>query len=122
MRDRILYVGGLAFVAMVGAVTVGLAPPEIRPELASGLSIGILVQAPLGWLTIRSVGTERFQLVWVLGMVIRLAVVAAAALVLVPLVEWQLVPTLAALLVTILVLLLVEVLTVMRRNPGIAKR
>lgn len=86
------------------------------------MGLGLLVQAPLGWYTIRSVGTERFQLVWVLGMMIRLAMVALAGLVLVPALHWQLVPALAGLVVTILVLLVVEVLTVMRQHSGIKER
>jgi membrane protein DedA with SNARE-associated domain len=107
---------------MAGAVVVVLASPATRIELAAGIGLGLLVQAPLGWLTVRSVGTERFQLVWVLGMIIRLAVVALAGLILVPAVDWQMVPTLGALVVTILVLLVVEVLTVMRKNSGIEAR
>jgi 4-amino-4-deoxy-L-arabinose transferase-like glycosyltransferase len=122
VSTRGLYGGSLAVVAALGAVVVGLASPDIRPELASGIGLGLLVQAPLGWFTVRSVGTERFQLVWVLGMVIRLAVVALVALVLVPVVQWQMIPTLAALVATILVLLFVEVLTVMRHNSGIRAR
>jgi heme A synthase len=116
------YLSGLALAAMAGAVIVVLASPATRIELAAGLGLGLLVQAPLGWLTVRSVGTERFQLVWVLGMIIRLAVVALAGLILVPAVDWQMVPTLGALVVTILVLLVVEVLTVMRKNSGIEAR
>jgi heme A synthase len=116
------YLSGLALAAMAGAVIVVLASPATRIELAAGIGLGLLVQAPLGWLTVRSVGTERFQLVWVLGMIIRLAVVALAGLILVPAVDWQMVPTLGALVVTILVLLVVEVLTVMRKNSGIEAR
>jgi heme A synthase len=116
------YLSGLALAAMAGAAIVVLASPATRIELAAGIGLGLLVQAPLGWLTVRSVGTERFQLVWVLGMIIRLAVVALAGLILVPAVDWQMVPTLGALVVTILVLLVVEVLTVMRKNSGIEAR
>jgi len=116
------YLSGLALTAALSAAVVGLTPPAIRIELAWGMGLGLLVQAPLGWYTIRSVGTERFQLVWVLGMMIRLAMVALAGLVLVPALDWQLVPTLAGLVVTILVLLVVEVLTVMRQHSGIRER
>jgi heme A synthase len=101
---------------------VGMAAPAIRPELAWGVGLGLLVQAPLGWWTVRSVGTERFQVVWVLGMVIRLALVALVGLVLVPALRWQMVPTLAGFVGAILVLLVVEVLTVLRENSGIRER
>jgi len=116
------YLSGLALTAALSAAVVGLTPPAIRIELARGMGLGLLVQAPLGWYTIRSVGTERFQLVWVLGMMTRLAMVALAGLVLVPALDWQLVPTLAGLVVTILVLLVMEVLTVMRQHSGIRER
>ena len=109
-------------VAGLGAAVVGLASPETRLEFAAGIALGLLVQAPLGWLTVRSVGTERFQLVWLLGMMVRLAVVAIAGLVLVPALDWEMVPTLAGLVVTILVMLVVEVLTVVKENSGIKAR
>lgn len=99
-----------------------MAAPAIRTELAGGMAIGFLVQAPLGWLHVRSLGTARFQVVWGLGMVIRLATVAVTALVLVPALRWQMAPALAGLLTTIVVLLAVEVLTVVRKNSGIKAR
>lgn len=99
-----------------------MAAPAIRTELAGGMAIGFLVQAPLGWLHVRSLGTARFQVVWGLGMVIRLATVAVTALVLVPTLRWQMAPALAGLLTTIVVLLAVEVLTVVRKNSRIKAR
>lgn len=122
MTGRGRYMGGLAAVAVLGAAIAGLASPEIRLELASGIALGLLVQAPLGWITVRSVGTERFQLVWLLGMMARLTVVAIAGLVLVPALDWEMVPTLAGLVITILVMLLIEVLTVVKENSGITAR
>lgn len=122
MTARGRYLAGLAAVALLGAAAVALASPQIRLQLASGIALGLLVQAPLGWLTVRSVGTERFQLVWLLGMMARLTVVAIAGLVLVPVLDWELVPTLAGLVVTILVMLVVEVLTVVKEHSGITAR
>ena len=122
MSARGLYLGGLAAVAGLAAIIVALADPAIRLELAAGTGLGLLLQAPLGWITVRSVGTERFQLVWLLGMAIRLATVALAGLVLVPALGWQMVPALAGLVVTLLVMLLVEVLAVMRENSGVGAR
>jgi heme A synthase len=110
------YLTGLAAVTALGALIVGLVSPAVRQEAAWGIAIGLLVQAPLGWLTVQSVGTDRFQVVWATGMVVRLALVAVAGLVLVPALRWQMVPTLAGLVGTILGLLVVEVLTVLRQN------
>ena len=64
-----------------------------------------------------SIGTERFQLVWVLGMVIRLALVAIAGLILVPELRWELIATLGSLVGTMLVLLVVEVVAVLGNTP-----
>ncbi len=110
---------GLLVVAAIGLVAVFAVSPGIRQEVAGGVGIGLLVQAPLGWWTVRSVGTERFQLVWALGMVMRLAVVAIAGLILVPELRWDLVATLAALVATMLVLLVVEVVTLLGKNSEI---
>lgn len=113
------YVGGLAVVAGAGAIVLAMAPSEIRNEVAGGMAVGFLVQAPLGWWHVRTLGTQRFQLVWGAGMAIRLASVGLTALVLVPLFGWQLAPALAALLGSIALLLFVEVLAVMRKSSGI---
>jgi heme A synthase len=116
------YLGGLLVVAALGLVAVFTASPDIQPEIAWGIGLGLLVQAPLGWWTVQSVGTERFQLVWVFGMVIRLVLVAVAGLILVPELRWEMVATLAALVGTMLVLLVVEVVTVLGKYYEIKAR
>lgn len=122
MSARARYLRGLAAVAGLATVAIVLAGPDIRLELAAGTGLGLLLQAPLGWITVRSVDTPRFQLVWLLGMAIRLGVVAITGLVLVPALGWQMVPALGGLVATMLLMLLVEVLTVMRENSGITAR
>jgi heme A synthase len=116
------YLAGLAAVAAAGALVTGLISPAARQEVAWGIGLALLVQAPLGWLTVRSVGTERFQVVWVAGMLVRLGLVAMAGLVLVPALGWEMVPVMAGLVGAILVLLVVEVLTVLRQNSEIKER
>ena len=116
------YVSGLLVVTAIGLVAVLTVSPDIRSEVAWGLGLGLLVQAPLGWWTVRSVGTERFQLVWVLGMVARVVLVAIAGLVLVPELRWEMVATMAALVSTMLLLLVVEVMTVLGKNSEIKVR
>ena len=122
MSARGRYLIGLLVVAAGGVVAAFAVSPDIRREVALGIGLGLLVQAPLGWWTVRSVGTERFQLAWVLGMVIRLAVVAIAGLILVPELRWEMVAALAALVATMLVLMLVEVLTLLGKNSEIKAR
>lgn len=119
MSPGVWYLGGLSLVAVIGAAVLSMAVPGIRNELAGGMAVGFLVQAPLGWWHVRTLGTERFQLVWGAGMIIRLTSFAVTALILVPVFRWRLAPALAALLGSILLLLFVEVLAVMRKSSGI---
>jgi heme A synthase len=116
------YLFGFAAAGLLGATIALAAEPDIRREVAWGVLIGLLVQAPLGWWTIRSIGTERFLLVWVTGMVIRLALVAITGLVLIPALGWRLIPALGTLIATVLVLLLVEVVTASLEHSGIRAR
>ena len=122
MTSRARYLTGLLVVAAVGVVAVVAVSPDIRREVAWGVGLALLVQAPLGWWTVRTIGTERFQLVWVLGMVIRLALVAIAGLILVPELRWEPLAMLVALVATMLVLLVVEVVAVLGNNPMIKAR
>jgi heme A synthase len=116
------YLIGMLVVAAGGVVAVSLVTPDIRREVALGIGLGLLVQAPLGWWTVRSLGSERFQLAWALGMVIRLAAVAIAGLILVPTLRWEMLATLAALVATMLVLLVVEVVSILGKNSEIKAR
>ena len=122
MSARGRYLIGLLLVAASGLVAVFAVSPDIRREVALGIGLGLLVQAPLGWWTVRSLGSERFQLAWALGMVIRLAALAIAGLILVPTLRWEMLATLAALVATMLVLLVVEVLTILGKNSEIKAR
>ena len=110
------YLIGLGTAGILGLAAASLAEPSVRSEVRAGVLLGLLVQAPLGWWTLRSIGTEKFQLVWVGGMIFRFAVVAVAALVLAPVYRWDTGPVLLALVATLLVLLLVEAVTAMREH------
>jgi hypothetical protein len=104
------YLLGLAIAGAVGLLIASLLGPD-RAAAMYGVLIGIVVQAPLGWWTIRSIGTPRFQLAWVAGMLVRLMVLAIAALVLAPEYGWNTAATLVSLVATLLVLLMVEAWT-----------
>ncbi|MGH7509408.1 MAG: hypothetical protein ACREMZ_08050 [Gemmatimonadales bacterium] len=113
------YLSGLGIAAVAGGVLAWVLGPELREEVAWGILIGLLVQAPLGWWTIRSIGSQRFQLVWVAAMAIRLVVVVLAGLVLAPEYGWHVTAMLAALVATLLVLLGVEAVTAVREQSRI---
>lgn len=116
------YLTGFAAAGLLGALIASAVEPAIRREVVGGIVIGLVVQAPLGWWTLRNIGTERFQVVWVTGMVIRLALVAITGLVLIPALRWRLAPALGALVATVLALLLVEVVTASLEHSGIKAR
>jgi hypothetical protein len=116
------YLLGLAIVGAVGLLIASLLGPVHRASTMYGVLIGIAVQAPLGWWTIRSIGTPRFQLAWVAGMLVRLMVLAIAALVLAPEYGWNTAATLVSLVATLLVLLMVEAWTAAGGQSGIKSR
>jgi hypothetical protein len=107
---------GLLIAVALGILAVFLAKPSLRKEIAAGELIGLLVQAPLGWWTLQSIGTEKFQLVWLGGMVIRLAVVVCAAVGLAGEYNWEAGALLMTLVATLLVLLLLEAVTAVREH------
>ena len=110
------YVAG---VAGVGAAALGLMPifpAGSRPGMAWGLIVGLLLQAPLGWWTLRAIGTDRFLTVWMLGILVRLAVVAVAALTVIPALGDAAAPMLVTMVGVLVALLLVEGVVAMREH------
>ena len=110
------YVTGVAAVGAAGLLTLAAAPAGSRPAIAWGLGLGLLLQAPLGWWTLRAVGTDRFLGVWGLGMLVRFAVVAVAAFALMRIGQEIATPMLATMVGTLMALLLVEGAVAMRTH------
>jgi hypothetical protein len=73
------YLAGVAAVGAGGLVAMAVSPPAWRGGILWGLGAGLLLQAPLGWWTLKAVGSQRFFTVWGLGMLARFGVVAVAA-------------------------------------------
>jgi hypothetical protein len=116
------YVAG---VAGVGAAALGLMavfPAESRPGMAWGLIVGLLLQAPLGWWTLRAIGTDRFLTVWMLGILVRLAVVAVAALTVIPALGDAAAPMLVTMVGALVALLLVEGVVAMQEHSREGER
>lgn len=118
MSSRRRYLVGFTLVALIGAGVALWAGAELRDEIGWGVLIGLVVQAPLGWWTIQSIGTRRFLTVWAGGMLIRLVVLAVTGLLLVPAFGWDMAAALGALLVTLVTLLVLEVGIAMREQSG----
>ncbi len=115
MTVRGRYLAGVAAVGAGGLAALALAPAGARVGIAWGLAAGLLLQAPLGWWTLRAVGTERFLTVWGLGMLVRLGAVAVAAFALMPLPHLA-TPMLTTIVGTLVALLLVEGAVAMREH------
>jgi len=110
------YVAGVTAVAAAGLGWMTLSSAESRPAIAWGLLAGLLLQAPLGWWTLRAIGTERFLAVWGMGMLVRLAVVAIAALTLIPALGDDAAPMLMTMVGILVALLLIEGMVAMREH------
>ena len=112
------YLLGLGAV-VAGALILGfLLPREDRPGMWVGLGIALALQGPLGWWLVRTIGTERFLMVWVIGIGTRLVLVALHGLVVAPALGLPLAPALFALVGVLLSLLVVEVVVVYLGRGG----
>jgi hypothetical protein len=106
-------VGGVA----AGAVALaGLAPTADRVAAWWGVGVGLVLQTPLGWWAIQSIGTERFLAIWVLGMLVRLTVAVIAALVVLPVLGPRAEAMLGAMVGVLVALLGVEGATAFREH------
>lgn len=114
MRPGGGYVAGVILVAAAAAGVTGAVPDEVRLEVGWGAAVALLLQAPLGWWALGSIGTERFFAVWTLGMIVRFAVVGIAGLALFPAIGGRAGPMLGSMVGVLLALLLVEGVTAFR--------
>jgi hypothetical protein len=110
------YLLGVAAVAVAGAVAVLLVPAAIRPEVIWGAATGLVLQVPLGWWALRSLGTDHFMVSWGLGMLVRFTVVAVAGLAVLPATGRSPAPMLGTMVAVLLALLFVEGHTAAREH------
>src|SRR5207247_10222053 len=90
------YLRGGTAVAVAALLLSLVLPPPDRSGVRLALGAALVVQGPIGWWLVRAVGTERFHLVWVIGIATRLGVVAVCGLVLGPALGLALARTLLA--------------------------
>jgi hypothetical protein len=110
------YLLGVALVALAGAGLVVAVPDTMRTEVIWGVATGLILQAPLGWWALRSIGRDEFFLVWALGMLVRLTVVGIAGLALIPVLGLRAGPMLGSMVGVLVALLLVEGVTAAREH------
>lgn len=112
------YLLGVVACLGAGAVAAWTAAPSHRTGALWGVFAGVVLQAPLGWITLRAIGTDRFMLVWGVGMLVRLAAVGIAALILVPVLGPEAPPMLVSMVGVLGALLVVEGIVAMREYSG----
>lgn len=107
------YLAGVAVVAVAAGAVALLLPGERGRGVWFGLALALVVQAPLGWWLVRSLGTARFLAAWIAGMGARVGLVALAGFVILPALRWPMGPGLVGLAAVLLALLGVEVFVAM---------
>ena len=112
------YLLGVVGCLGAGAVAAWTTAPAHRAGALWGVFAGVVLQAPLGWITLRAIGTDRFMLVWGVGMLVRLAAVGIAALILVPVLGPEAPPMLVSMVGVLGALLVVEGIVAMREYSG----
>jgi heme A synthase len=110
------YLAGVAGVAALGAVVTAVVPAADRAAVGWGVVVGLVLQTPLGWWAIRSIGTERFVVIWGLGMLVRFASVLVAGLVVLPVLGRRAGAMLGSMVGVLVALLLVEGVTALREH------
>jgi hypothetical protein len=112
------YLVGTAAVTAAAAMLTVLLPAGERAVVGWGAAVGLVLQAPLGWWAVRSIGTDRFLPVWGLGLLVRLTVVVLAGLIVLPVLGRRAGPMLGAMVAVLVALLLVEGATALREHSG----
>jgi hypothetical protein len=110
------YLLGVGVVAAFATGVTAATPSGVRAEVGWGSAVGLVLQAPLGWWAIRSIGTERFLPVWTLGMLVRFTVVGVAGLAVLPALGRRAGPMLGSMVGVLVALLLVEGVTALREH------
>lgn len=116
MRLGLRYLTGVAMVAAGGVVVAAVVPAADRAVVGWGIVIGLVLQTPLGWWAIRSIGTDRFMAVWGLGMLVRLTVVAVVGFAVLPVLGRRAGSMLGSMVGVLVALLLVEGVTALREH------
>jgi hypothetical protein len=116
VRLGLRYLTGVAMIAAGGAVMAAVVPAADRAVVGWGIVIGLVLQTPLGWWAIRSIGTDRFMAVWGLGMLVRLTVVAVVGFAVLPVLGRRAGSMLGPMVGVLVALLLVEGVTALREH------
>lgn len=112
-RIYLVGLGGAGVVAALCALLVGGAPAG---AIWLALGAALVVQGPMGWWLVRSIGRPEMVTVWTMGMLARLGTLALVGLLLLPALHLPLAPGLLALAALLVALLAVEIFAVWTRT------
>lgn len=102
------YLAGLGLVVGAAAAVGAALGPGVRAGVWLAAGLALVVQGPLGWWLVRSVGTPRLLAVWAIGMLARLILLGGTAFVVLPATGLEPAPALVALAVLLILLLFLE--------------
>jgi hypothetical protein len=111
------YLVGTALIAVAAMAAGTVLPQAWRPGWWLALGIALVVQGPLGWWLMTSIGTERFLAVWALGILMRLVTLGLAGLVIVPALGLPAAPVLLALAGFLVAALVLEGIVSAQQHP-----
>ena len=112
------YLGGLAVATLIGALAGLRVGNELRPGVWLACVLTFVVQGPLGWWLVRSIGRPEFMVAWVVGMLARISLLVLMAFVLLPLLGLPLEPGLLAAAGLLVAMLVVESVVALRAGPS----
>ena len=110
------YLAGVAVVAAATAAAVAMVPADVRGEVGWGAAVGLLLQAPLGWWTLRTNRHRALPAGVGLGMLVRFTVIGVAGLVVIPALGVRAGPMLVSMVGVLVALLLVEGAAALREH------
>jgi hypothetical protein len=108
------YLAGLATATLTGILIGAWLGPVAQPGVWLACALTVMVQGPLGWWLVRSIGRPEFMVAWIIGMLARVTILGLLAFVLLPLLGWPLAPALLAAAGLLVAMLLVESMVALR--------
>ena len=113
------YLSGLAITTLIGALVGLRMGPSARPGIWLACVLTVVMQGPLGWWLVRSIGRPEFMVAWVIGMLARISLLGLMAFVVLPLLGWPLEPALLAAAGLLMAMLIVESVVALRAGPSV---
>jgi hypothetical protein len=116
------YLAATTLLAIVAAAAGPLVPAGWRTGWWLALGVTLVLQGPMGWWLVASLGTERFLGIWAAGIFLRLLVVGVMGLVVVPALDLPATPVLLSLVGFLMVSLVIEGVVVALQSSRVEAR